>query len=285
MTAKVGIIGYPIGHSISPIFQQAAFDHYELDIQYQIWKIEPHRLTQAVVELRQSEVLGFNVTVPYKESIMKELDEITEEATDIGAVNTVINQAGNLVGHNTDGPGFIRALKEEGEFDPEGKSTLILGAGGSAKAVSYHLLKNKISNLLLANRTNIRAENLGAALKSLGYENIDIVSPTGTELELILTSETPPDLIVNCTSLGMVGGPAPTRMAIPAHLIPQSSLVCDLVYNPLFTPLLKNAIDSGAQILTGLPMLIHQGALAFHLWSNCEPPIQIMFEAARTALE
>lgn len=285
MTAEVGIIGYPIGHSISPIFQQAAFDHYKLDIRYHVWEIEPNHLKEAVFNLRQSKVLGFNVTVPYKESIMKELDEITEEATNIGAVNTVINQAGTLVGHNTDGAGFIRALKEEGEFDPEGKTTLIIGAGGSAKAVAYHLLKNKISHLLLANRTHIRAEILGASLKSLGYENIEFVSPTGTELELILSSKSPPDLIVNCTSLGMVGGPGPTLMAIPAHLIPQSSLVCDLVYNPLFTPLLNGAIESGAQTLTGLPMLVHQGALAFHLWSNYEPPIQIMFEAARTALE
>jgi shikimate dehydrogenase len=230
-------------------------------------------------------VLGFNVTVPYKELIMAELDEITQEAADIGAVNTVINQKGILVGHNTDGAGFIRGLREEGKFEPEGKTTLVIGAGGSSKAVSHHLLQNKISHLIIANRTTRRAKNLRTALTSLGHENIHLISLTEIDLKTILTSNIPPDLIVNCTSLGMVGGPDPTQAAIQTHLIPSSSLVCDLVYNPLITPLLQGSIDSGAQILTGLPMLIYQGALAFHLWSNHEPPIEIMFDAAKKALE
>ena len=285
MTSEVGIIGYPISHSISPVFQQAAFDHYGLDVRYQIWKINPNHLKQAVVELRQSRVLGFNVTVPYKELIMAELDEITQEAADIGAVNTVINQKDILVGHNTDGAGFIRGLREEGKFEPEGKTALVIGAGGSAKAVSHHLLQNKISHLIIANRTTRRAKNLRTALTSLGHENIHLVSLTEIDLKPILTSNIPPDLIVNCTSLGMVGGPDPAQTAIQTHLIPSSSLVCDLVYNPLITPLLRGSIDSGAQILTGLPMLIYQGALAFHLWSNHEPPIEIMFDAAKKALE
>ena len=285
MTSKVGIIGYPINHSISPVFQQAAFNHYGLDIRYQIWKINPDYLKQAVAELRQPHVLGFNVTVPYKELIMAELDEITQEAADIGAVNTVINQKGNLVGHNTDGRGFIRGLREEGNFEPRGKTALVIGAGGSAKAVSHHLLENRLSHLIIANRTTERAQNLRAALRSLGHKNIHLVSLTENDLKPILTSNSPPDLIVNCTSIGMVGGPAPTQTIIEPHLIPHSSLICDLVYNPLITPLLRSSKDSGARILTGLPMLIYQGALAFNLWSNHEPPIEIMFDAAKKALE
>lgn len=285
MTSKVGIIGYPVSHSISPIFQQAAFDFLNLNIRYETWEIHPSNLSKGIADLRDSHVLGFNVTVPHKESIMSELDQITQEALEIGAVNTVVNSGEKLVGHNTDGSGFIRALKEEGKFEPKGKTALIIGAGGSAKAVAYHLIANQISRLIIANRTSERAEKLKSSLNLPGDGLIHITPLTTNTLTPILKSNNPPDLIVNCTSLGMIRGPDPTKTPLNTDLIPVSSLVFDLVYNPLMTPLIQAATQSGARILTGLPMLIYQGALAFQLWSGHEPPIETMFHAARQVLE
>ena len=166
MAKRVGIIGYPIGHSISPIFQQAALDYYSLDTTYHAWELEPKLLPDFIKGLRTGDTLGINVTVPHKEAVMAHLDYIDERAEKAGAVNTVVNDGGKLTGHNTDGSGFLKALKEHRCFSPGGRRVLIIGAGGSAKAVALALAHEGVATIDIANRTLNRAQRLAELLNS-----------------------------------------------------------------------------------------------------------------------
>jgi len=281
MTKTAGIIGYPLGHSASPAFQQAAFDHYGMDARYVVWETPPEGLAQQMQALRSADILGANVTVPHKEAVPPYLDRLGEGAQKIGAVNTVVNRDGLLEGHNTDVTGFLRALRENGGFDPEGKRALLLGAGGAARAAARALVDAGISSLTVANRTVEleMAQRLvadlggGAALEAIPLERAALTPRNGW------------DLIVNCTTLGMRHGPGEDKLPLPGDLIPSHAMVYDVVYNPEETPLLREAAKAGARTLGGLPMLVYQGAESFHLWTGCEAPIKVMFEAARRALE
>ncbi len=280
MTRTVAILGYPLGHSISPVFQQAAFDHYGLDLKYEAWPTPPDDLKEAVARLRRPEAVGANVTVPHKEKIRPLLDRIEGWAHAIGAVNTVVNQNGLLSGHNTDAQGFLRALKDDAGFDPGGKVVLILGAGGSARAVAFALIQEKVGSITIANRTLERAQALAEALVP-GIVDVRTAELSHKALAEIASKA---DLIVNCTSLGMKHGPGEGQTPLKAEMIPTQALVYDLVYNPPETPLLKEAKNAGARILGGLPMLIYQGAAAFQLWTGREAPVEVMMKAARSRL-
>lgn len=275
-----GIIGYPVRHSVSPAFQQAAFDHLCLNILYKLWETPPEHLAPRFLELHRPGILGANVTVPHKENAIKLVDEVDDFARRIGAINTIVNRAGRLTGHNTDGPGFLRALAEDGGMDPAGKRALLLGAGGSARAVSFALLRGGAASITIANRTEARAAALTAALRgeapSISATMIATV-PWGSPVNDV-------DLVVNTTTLGMRHGPGEGQSPLKAGVIPPAILVCDLVYNPQETPLLAEARRAGARTLGGLPMLIYQGAIAFEMWTGQRPPIGVMFEAARRAL-
>ena len=141
MSKRVGIIGYPLGHSISPIFQQAALDYHSINANYQAWELEPEVLAEFIQGLRSPDTLGVNVTVPYKEAVMAHLDQVDHWAEMVGAVNTIANEGGKLKGVNTDSSGFLRALGDHGHFSPEGRRVLIIGAGGSAKGVALALAR------------------------------------------------------------------------------------------------------------------------------------------------
>ena len=277
-TLTVGIIGYPLGHSISPAFQQAAFDHYGMDARYVVWETPVDGLPQRIQSLRAPHVLGANVTVPHKEAVRSSLDSLSEAASRTGAVNTIVNRNGLLEGHNTDVPGFLRALKGDGGFDPRGKRVLLLGAGGAARAVAYALSSVGVASLTIANRTVERARRLaevlsiGAIAKAVPIERDALAANNGW------------DLIVNTTTLGMWHSAGEGQSPLPASLIPSHALVYDLVYNPSETPLLREAKAAGARTLGGLPMLVYQGAAAFQLWTGKEAPLEVMFEAARKAL-
>lgn len=145
----IGLIGYPVKHSISPYFQQAALDYYHLDIRYQLWETSPEKLSSRIAELKKPQNLGANVTTPYKETVLPLLDEVDEQASLIGAVNTIAKRDDKLVGFNTDADGFITALRSEGKFEPEGVEAVILGAGGVARAVCFSLVQNKVSSLTI----------------------------------------------------------------------------------------------------------------------------------------
>lgn len=280
MEQRAGLFGYPLSHSISPAFQQAAFDHYSLPVRYDAWPTPPEELAAGVRKLRGEEFLGANVTVPHKETVMPLLDAVDPWAELIGAVNTIVNDQGRLMGSNTDADGFIRALREHAEMDPQGQRVLLLGAGGSARAAAFALAKRGAVSIAIANRTMSRAESLAGDVRELSGD-VTVVPLEGGPLE---SAAARADLIVNCTSMGMLHGEAEGRTPIDGRLIPSGVLVYDLVYNPPETPLLREAQGAGARTLGGLPMLVYQGAASFERWTGRDAPVEVMFEAAERAL-
>lgn len=275
---RVGIIGYPLGHSVSPAFQQAAFDYHDMNVKFERWEVAGDKLRDAVSRLRDPHVLGASVTVPYKEAVQVYLDQLSGEAEQTGAVNLIVNRDGILEGHNTDVSGFLRALLDDGTFEPCGKKVLLLGSGGAARAIASALLDKSVSYLMIANRTVERADKLvtdlggGSNLSAVSLKTSDITIGGGW------------DLVVNSTTVGMRYTPMEGQSPISSKVILPRTLVYDLVYNPEMTPLLKDASEAGAKILGGLPMLIYQGAEAFQLWTLREAPLSVMFRSARDAL-
>lgn len=283
MTKRLSVIGFPLKHSLSPVFQQAALEHLGLDARYELWEIPPEEFARRAGQLREPDFLGASVTIPYKEAIMLYLDELSPEAKEIGAVNTIVNEEGKLKGYNTDAHGFLRALLEMG-FTPRGVEAAILGAGGAALAIGYALIKSEISFLWFINRSPERGER--AALKLQPF-----LGPDQKMASLPLEPEAIKDilprcrLIVNATPVGMKHSPGEGRTPIPPELIPPGAIVYDIVYNPPETPLLRAARERGNQVIDGLKMLIYQGAQAFKLWTGREAPVEVMFRAALEALQ
>lgn len=284
MTRRLGIIGYPIAHSLSPAIFQAALGHYGLDISYEAWEIPPHELKGFVEEARtpQAEVLGFNVTVPHKEMIMVYIDEVSPEAQKAVAVNTIFNQEGLLHGHNTDGAGFIRALKEEAKFSFDGSRVLILGAGGAARGVVMALASENLKSFTIANRTLDRCKRLARDLKRHWKGDLRSISLKADDLRKAAREA---DLIVQCTTVGMLHGPDADGALLTAEDISPKALVYDLVYNPPETPFMREARRAGASVLGGLSMLVYQGAIGFEMWTGKKAPVEVMFKAARKTLE
>ena len=281
---RVGIIGYPIRHSASPAFQQAALDHYGVDAAFMAWEVAPDDLINWVWDQDRLDLMGFGVTVPHKQEIIRQLDHVDDDAAAIGAVNTVVvGENNDFVGYNTDTYGFLHALQHDVGFDVSGKDVLVLGAGGVSRAVCAVLLREGVASLTLANRTVPRAEALLAALDAHGVPAQSIALAEGA-IEQALASRGPVGLIVNCTSMGMLHGPAEGASPISADLIPRDALVYDLVYNPPVTPIMQLAKDKGAETLGGLPMLVYQGAKGFSLWTGLEAPVDVMMAAARKAV-
>lgn len=286
MTNLIGLIGYPVKHSISPYFQQAALDYYHLDIRYELWETKPGRLESTIARLGKLQNMGANVTVPYKETVLPLLDEVEELASLIGAVNTIVKRDDKLVGFNTDARGFIQALSKERHFEPEGKRAAILGAGGAARAVCFALVREKASSLVIINRTTARAEALADSLRKYMAESGLETEVTTLPWQSSTSSETFSHchLIINCTTTGMKYSPQEGQSPLSFEVIPKDVLVYDLVYNPYPTPLLQLARKAGADTLGGLAMLVYQGAASFELWTGRKAPIDIMYGKAREAL-
>lgn len=280
INSTLGIIGYPIGHSISPRFQQAALDSLSIDAEYRAYEVHPEGVGDFVDSLRGPGVLGINATVPHKEAVMPFLDEIDDWAAEAGAVNTIVNRSGRLAGYNTDGYGFLRALRESGGLEPGGKRALILGAGGSARGVVQALLRAGIAELVIANRTVERAESLAELAGEGGVSAEAIPLEPGALSEAAASAE----LIVNCTSLGMRHGPDESATPLASEQIPGTALVYDLVYNPMQTPLLRAAEQAGAATLGGISMLVYQGAASFEIWLERPAPVAVMMDAAMAAM-
>ena len=279
MTARLGIIGYPIGHSISPIFQQAGLDHLGIDATYEKWEVTPEGVGDFVNGLRAPGSLGINITVPHKQAVIPFLDEVDEWATAAGAVNTIVNHDGRLSGHNTDGPGFLQALLVETGYSPKGTRALILGAGGAARGILLALVRGGVDSLVIANRTLERAEILAQLAKDNGVlaEAVPLRNPDESVTEAAASA----DLIVNCTTMGMSHGPDEHGSPLSAAQIPATAIVNDVVYNPLLTPILKEAAAAGATALGGLHMLVYQGVLSFQMWTGRDAPVDVMLEAAK----
>ena len=280
MTLRAGIFGYPIGHSISPAMHRAAFGRMGLDASYDAWEVAPEDLAREVDRLRGEGYMGANVTVPHKQAVMAHLDEIEELARNIGAVNTIINDGGRLVGTNTDALGFTTSLRREGGVEPGGMAALLVGAGGAARAAAYALAAEGVESLTIANRTVERAEALAGEIRRTGTD-ARAIGMDGGGLAAACGSA---GLIVNSTSVGMLHGPAEGRSPIPVGGIKAGCVVYDMVYNPPETPLLEAAGKAGAVRAGGLPMLVYQGAESSRRWTGRHPPVEAMFGAAKEAL-
>lgn len=280
MRKIVGIIGYPLEHTASPAMHNAAFKELGLDYEYVPFEVEPEDLKEALRGMRALHVAGFNVTIPHKETIVPLLDEVTKLARFIGAVNTVENQEGKLVGYNTDGPGFIDSLKEDAGFDPKGKKVVVLGAGGASRAVSTMLAEVGAKSLVISDILEEKAKSLAEYLASSLDVSCRPAKASSLELKDAISEA---DLLVNATPLGM--SPKVNECPISEKTkLSKNLLVYDLVYNPSETKLLKIAKAAGCRICSGLGMLVRQGALAFTIFTGEEPPIDAMWSAAKRAL-
>ena len=278
MKQQIALFGYPLSHSISPAFQQAALDSLSIEACYSARPTPPEGLAAEVEKLRADDHLGANVTIPHKERIRACLDGLHPWAETVGAVNTIVKEDGRLVGHNTDGYGFLRSLEERGGFSPEGKTVLLLGAGGAARAAVFALVERGAGKVLIANRTVERGDALAgeARGRSLDVDSIPLPEARGAARRV--------DLIVNSTSMGMEPGPNAGLSPLESRDINPKALVYDMVYTPQQTPLMKEAWKAGARALGGLWMLVYQGAAAFEMWTSREAPVDLMYEAGLRAL-
>jgi len=291
MPRFIGLIGYPLGHSMSPYLQQAALDYYQLDVRYETWETVPARLQHTVNMLRRPENIGANVTAPHKETVLPLLNEVDDFAGHIGAVNTIVKQGDKLLGLNTDARGFIEALEKDGHFNPERKRVVMLGAGGVARAAGLVLVQKRIASLAITDGIFERASALARDLvryikdSSKGSKgSLPGISPFQWQNLGSPRTFVDCDLIVHCTTIGMKDSAQEGLSPLGAEVIPKNVLVYDVVYNPWPTPLLKLARKAGANTLGGLPMLVYQGAASFKLWTDKEAPVDIMFGKAKEML-
>lgn len=278
---KVGLIGYPVEHSVSPAMHNAAFAHLGMvDWHYDLLPTPPAELPQRIQALKSDGYVGANVTVPHKQAVISLLDRVGLAARGVNAVNTIVrNDAEQLEGHNTDTPGFILDL-EAHSVTVAGKHALVLGAGGSAHAVVLGLA-NRGASVTIINRTEHNAWQLRENVrKGVSYQFNVFVQPQKS-LQKVL-DET--DIIVNCTPLGMWPNVDASPLPENAQLKPES-IVYDLVYRPAKTRLLEQAQQAGAQAIGGIGMLIFQGAAAFELWTGQTAPVEVMRTAALNAME
>lgn len=269
-TRVAAVVGSPVGQSVSPAMHNAAFRAAGLDWVYVAFEVAPGRLGPALAGARAMGLAGLSITIPHKLDAASEVDECSETARAVGAVNTVVPAgAGRLRGENTDGAGFVAALAEEG-FDPAQRRCVVVGAGGAARAVVAALAGAGAAEVTVINRSPDRAEAASALAGAAGRVG------SGPDVAVA-------DLVVNATPLGMTGGGAGALPVDPARLH-AGQLVVDLVPNPAETALMAAARARGAQAAGGLGMLVHQGALAFEMWTGLEPPVEAMRAAARRAL-
>jgi shikimate dehydrogenase len=268
------LIGHPLGHSLSPVFHNAAFHAAGIDAAYALRDVLPDDLAATVAALRAGDVYGANVTVPYKRDVLPMLDTISDDAAALGAVNTIVNDAGRLTGLNTDVPGFAADVRAQG-IAVVGQQVVMLGAGGAARGVAAALVSMDAARLIIANRTRERA-------LAIQHQYPASVTATGITQHDLAAALPAAALLVNATSVGLHGDETPTAADALAHL-PQSAVVYDLIYRP--TALLRAAQARGLRAVDGLGMLIHQGALAWEAWTGRAAPLDVMWQAARQARE
>jgi shikimate dehydrogenase len=281
MIQYAGLIGCPVAHSLSPEMHNAAFAHLGIQARYLLWETPAGTLEKQVHALRSPQMLGANVTIPYKESVLHWLDEVDVQAARIGAVNTIVNRCGHLTGYNTDASGFLRALQEQAGagYDLTGKRVVLLGNGGAARAAALALLDSQVGMLTILGRTREHIAMLLGHIEQycLGTQLAGAVLQTLPATRCLATAE----IVVNTTPLGLTPGddmPLLTMEALPA-----SALVMDMIFNPPLTPLLQAARQHGCAILNGCSMLLYQGTLAFELWTGQRAPEQVMRAALASA--
>lgn len=287
-TLRLGLIGNPVAHSFSPRLQQAALDALSIAARYDLWQTEPEELASRVASLLAADCLGANVTIPYKQAVLPYMDVVDPIAARIGAVNTIVRRDGYLHGYNTDAPGLLHALAEQGvgqRLDDErisfaGYTAILLGAGGAARGAAFALASAGVERLIIVNRTLERAQRLATEVQQ--YSDCQIFCLNDPEFLI----PHPSSLIINATPLGMHlankhgeheknENSSPLSADVLARFA-SDTLVYDMIYHPTQTRLLCQARILGLRAINGLSMLLHQGALAFTLWTGQPAPLEIM---------
>jgi shikimate dehydrogenase len=266
-TRSLGLLGYPVTHSKSPEMLNEVCNILGIPATYLAYGVKPEDMAEAVKGMRALNFIGFNVTIPHKVAIIPYLDELDETAKEIGAVNTVVNRDGRLIGYNTDGVGYLRSLQEETAFSLQDKTVTILGAGGAARAVSITLAKAGVTEMFVANRTLEKAEELANVLRTF-------TSAKAVPIQEAQKKIAKSNLLVNTTSIGM--SPDTHQTPVPAGFLHAELLVSDLIYRPKETKLLQTAKKIGAKTHGGLGMLLHQAAVAAEHWFGETAPVTQM---------
>lgn len=279
MSYQFGLIGFPIKHSLSPWIHTRFLDRCGLDGDYKIIEIDPkHSFADEMARLKASNIDGFNVTVPYKEKIIDYLDEVDEQAKQIGAVNTVLCKEGKWIGYNTDGLGYVRSLKSKYPqlTAKQDAAILIIGAGGAAKGIYYGLVKDGFTQITIANRTIEKA--LDIMKRDQSETNKQTLTLTEAHAQLGQF-----DIIIQTTSVGMK--PDMDKTIIELASLKTDAIVSDIVYQPIVTRFLRQAKALDAKIHLGHTMLLHQAQLAFEIWTEKSPDLNMMDEALQQKLE
>ena len=274
-TRLAAVVANPIKHSISPFIHNSAFEATETNGVYLAWEVEATDLAETVANIRRYQMYGINLSMPYKEQVIPYLDQLSEEACLIGAVNTVVNREGTLIGYNTDGKGFFKSLPS---FKISRKRLVLLGAGGAAKAILAQAILDGVSQISVFVRSSSMEKTrpyLEKIQNATGFR-VDLFALE--DVQDLQDSITKADLLVNATSVGMDGSsqPIPTSIVLPEKL-----MVADVIYQPFETPFLKWARNQGNQSINGLGMLLYQAAEAFELWTGKEMPTDQIWESLK----
>ena len=267
-TVLAGVIGDPVRHSLSPVLHNAAFEALGLDWAFLAFEVAAGRVGPTLDGMRAMGIAGLSVTMPHKAAVAEAVDELTAAADTLRAVNCVVNEGGRLIGHNTDGSGFVDALAHDVGFSVSGRSCVVLGAGGAARAVVWALAQAGATDVVVVNRTAVAAHAAAA-----------LAGPIGRVGDVAAVRDV--DLVVNVTSVGMG---ATGDLPLDPDLLAAHHVVADLVYLPVDTGLLRAAREVGATFVDGVGMLVHQAARAFTLWTGQPAPIEVMITAARQEL-
>jgi shikimate dehydrogenase len=278
---RLGVLGHPVAHSLSPQMQNAALEDSKLGMRYGRFQIGPSELPAALELLPRLDFVGVNLTVPHKIPALALVDDADETARKIGAINTIKVEQGKLRGFNTDGKGFSRAIREEFSVDLRDLRVLVIGAGGGARAIAFQCAKENCERLVIANRDPEKAKRLGEELRAF-FTGPRVLGPV-PRLQAIAADEAAlrfqianTDLVVNATPLGLSRGEA---APIPARLLAPHLMVYDTVYSRGPTAFVSSAIEAGARAANGVSMLLHQGALAFEIWFDRAAPVDAMRKA------
>ena len=274
-TRLCGLIGDPVEHTMSPVMHNAAFREMGVDYLYVPFRVKEGELARAIEGMRALNIRGLNVTIPHKVTVIQFLDELDPLAEKIGAVNTIVNDDGILRGYNTDGAGFLQALLER-RIEPEGKNVVILGAGGASMAISF-FLADRGAHLVILNRLLELdwAKELASRISQIFTKEVEALELNRENLVGALGKA---DILVNATSVGMT--PNIDETPVTSDLLKPELIVFDIVYNPIKTRLLREAEAAGAKTISGLDMLVWQGALAFEKWTGVKAPVELMREEA-----
>lgn len=269
----VGVFGYPVAENPTVVMHEAAFQALGLNWRYLTIEVRPGDLADAMRGLRAFNMRGINLTIPHKVKVLSYLDEVSEDARLMGAVNTVRRQGDRLIGENTDGKGFLHSLKNEAQVDPANKKVVVLGAGGAARAMTVELALAGAARITVVNRSVGRGLTLVELLNKKTKTTADFVPWDSTYASPART-----DVLINATSIGLYPD-VTARPDIDYDTLSPSMVVCDVIPNPPRTPFLAQAEARGAQTLDGLGMLVAQGAIGFKMWTGHEAPVQVMRQA------